>query len=246
MSYLQRLNTFIQEKLSTRVNDRIAKLEEILNSMALDYTSLDAARIFNGQTVRRAIVDRIISTFPFDVCVETGTFLGFTTSYLARHFPRVYSVELNPLYSNVARKNLQVFANVEIINDDSVAALKALLPEIGDRSCFVYLDAHWEDHLPLAEELELLSAVEHAIIVIDDFQNKADSGYSYDNYGKGKALDYATFSPVFRKLKYAVFEPNVAAVSETGYKRGYVICTTHQQSGDTLQRFPQLARVAVA
>ena len=56
MSYLQRLNTFVQEKLSTRVNDRIAKVEEILNSMALDYTSLDAARIFNGQTVRRAIV----------------------------------------------------------------------------------------------------------------------------------------------------------------------------------------------
>ena len=243
MTYLQRFNTFVQNKLSTRVNDRINKVEEILNSMALDYTRLDFSKIFNGQAARRAIVDRLVSTLRFDLCIETGTFLGFTTSYFARNFPHVYSIEVNPLYCNVARKNLQVFENVELINGDSVAALKTLVPQIGDRRCFVYLDAHWEDHLPLIEELELLATVGHTLIVVDDFQNRGDAGYRYDNYGKGKALDYATFSPVFHKLNYSVFEPNIAASLETGYKRGYVICTTNAQFADMLDRLTDLTRV---
>ena len=52
-----------------------------------------------------------------------------------------------------------------------------------------YLDAHWNDHLPLREEVEL--ALKHfakAVLIIDDFAVPDDPGYAFDDYGPGKAL----------------------------------------------------------
>ena len=57
-----------------------------------------------------------------------------------------------------------------------------------EQTLFIYLDAHWEEDLPLAEELAVIArATTRCIVMIDDFQVPGD-GYAYDNYGPGKAL----------------------------------------------------------
>ena len=57
------------------------------------------------------------------------------------------------------------------------------------RSYFVYLDAHWAEELPLAEELCIVaSAWTRCVVMVDDFQVPGDSGYAYDDYGPGLAL----------------------------------------------------------
>ncbi len=54
---------------------------------------------------------------------------------------------------------------------------------------FIYLDAHWEDDLPLAEELRIIAgAWRSAVVMIDDFQVSDDDGYGFDDFGPGKAL----------------------------------------------------------
>jgi hypothetical protein len=65
------------------------------------------------------------------------------------------------------------------------------------RTILFYLDAHWNDDLPLEEELELIFSVHpHAVVMIDDFQVPDDPGYQFDEYGPGKALTPALITPV--------------------------------------------------
>ena len=90
------------------------------------------------------------------------------------------------------------------------------------RRTLFYLDAHWEEHLPLRNELELISRKFNLwIAVIDDFNVPGDDGYGFDNYGAGQILnmDY------IRQCKInnaAIFFPNVSSKWETGAKRGSV------------------------
>ena len=56
-----------------------------------------------------------------------------------------------------------------------------------------YLDAHWEDRLPLREEAELaVGSFSKAVLMIDDFEVPGDPSYAFDDYGPGKrlCLDY--------------------------------------------------------
>jgi hypothetical protein len=54
---------------------------------------------------------------------------------------------------------------------------------------FFHLDAHWEGDLPLQEEIEIiLGRFPNFLIMIDDFRVPGDSGYGFDDYGRGKML----------------------------------------------------------
>ena len=56
---------------------------------------------------------------------------------------------------------------------------------------FFYLDAHWEDDLPLLEEIEVIfSHRDRATIMIDDFCVPG-TDYGFDDYGAGKTLNLA-------------------------------------------------------
>src|SRR5687768_2577991 len=48
---------------------------------------------FNGQRERRRAVERLRDEFDPDACIETGTFLGHTTRYLAGWGKPVYSID---------------------------------------------------------------------------------------------------------------------------------------------------------
>ena len=85
-------------------------------------------------------------------------------------------------------------------------------------------DAHWNDDLPLAEELEIVfSHNSNAVVMVDDFRVPGDSGYGYDDYGPSKSLQQSYISPVLEAHNLAALYPTLPSEDETGLKRGCVV-----------------------
>jgi hypothetical protein len=180
----------------------------------------------NGQRARKKIFSDIGSTFRFDAVIETGTWMGDTTGYLATTMRApVHSCELHVVPHAVAKMRLANLPDVHLARSDSREFLRELTTTLpGDRLCLFYLDAHWHSDLPLAEELRIISAHwRDYVIVVDDFRVPGDDGYRYDSYGRGKVLSVADFGDVFARHNLMPFFPAATSAEESGYKRGCVV-----------------------
>jgi len=112
------------------------------------------------------------------VAVETGTLLGNTTDFLARHCNRVVTIELSPELVTQARRRFASAPSVEIVQGDSGAVLAGVLASVDEPALF-WLDGHYSANgtargavdCPLLAELETISARPHAlasVVAIDD------------------------------------------------------------------------------
>jgi hypothetical protein len=197
----------------------------------LDYWRKDH-RIFypfgfamNGQTSRLEATRQIIHALKIENIVETGTFRGTTTEWFAQFGIPVDTVEVYERNFIFSKERLAKLANVRTTLDSSVSFLTKRAPSSA-RHLF-YLDAHWENYLPLRDELRLISdRYPNAIVLIDDFQVPGDDGYGYDNYGVDNALtlEYVAHSNL---PPFSIFLPATPAREETGFKRGWVVLTTN-------------------
>jgi len=180
----------------------------------------------NRQRARKKIFADLADTFRFDAVIETGTWTGDTTGYLAITLGvPVYSCELHKVPYTIAKKRLAHLSNVEVRLNDSRAFLRDLASKIDSTSkCLFYLDAHWHADLTLAEELSIIAGAwrEYAVVV-DDFRVPGDNGYAYDSYGRGKTLSIEDFGAEFAKHGLAAFFPAASSAEETGFKRGCVV-----------------------
>jgi hypothetical protein len=155
------------------------------------------ARPMNSQSARCARAKQIIEHCKIARIIETGTFFGTTTEFFAAFGLPVVTVEINPGLAARSRERLTTFKNVELRGTDSISAMQELVHDRSDHSAptLFYLDAHWEKHLPLREEVVL--AVSHfpkAVLMIDDFKVPDDPGYGFDDYGPGKRARYRLFA----------------------------------------------------
>jgi len=190
----------------------------------------------NGQTARLEAVRQIIYTAEIARIIETGTFRGTTTEWFAQFGLPVETVETDERFFSFSKARLSKFSNVELHLDSSVSFLANRLTHanMSDRVLF-YLDAHWENNLPLRDELRIIFA-KHAnsVILIDDFNVLDDAGYAYDNYGPDKALtlDYIERSnlPV-----YHAFYPATPSKQETGMKSGWIVLTPDPDIAERLR-----------
>lgn len=108
--------------------------------------------------------------------VETGTYRGDTAAWAAGHFPRVVTIELSADYFAAARARFQAQPKVTVLQGDSGAALREIVPG-RDRQALFWLDAHWsgldtagrERECPLLEELAIINQAEttHSVLVDD-------------------------------------------------------------------------------
>jgi hypothetical protein len=105
------------------------------------------------------------NAIPNGTWVETGTFLGETTSFLAAHSTQVYSLEpAVKLYDRAVRKFANK-SNVKIINGPSETIFPSLLPNLHGAVNF-WLDGHYsagntyqgEKDTPIIEELLQIEA----------------------------------------------------------------------------------------
>jgi len=183
---------------------------------------------FNGQPNRVRIFRSIVAAVHPAAIVETGTYLGTTTEFMARTGVPVYTVESQPRNYGFARARLRRTSNISIRFGDSRAALRSFfggpLASKVDKTIFAYLDAHWYHDLPLAEEIDIIfSFCRGAVVMIDDFQVPGDPGYAYDDFGEGKALTPAYIEAAVDKHGLRAFYPSQPSFEEGGPRRGCVV-----------------------
>jgi hypothetical protein len=200
---------------------------------------------FNGQTARRALFHDIIIHSRPRAIVETGTYLGTTTDFLADTGLPIYSIETDPRNYGFALARLWRRRNVTLLHGDSRETLYKLingpLLALTSSSLFFYLDAHWSDDLPLAEELELVfGRCPAAVVMIDDFQVPFDAGYGYDDYGGGKALVPRYIAPAALVHGLQAFYPSTSSADESGARRGCVVLAKHSALTLGLSALPLL------
>jgi predicted O-methyltransferase YrrM len=75
---------------------------------------------FNGQDGRSRLFLQLIETLSPTALVETGTYRGTTTTFMARHFSgRIFTCEVDPRWFLTAKSTLAGFPQIDIRNEDS-------------------------------------------------------------------------------------------------------------------------------
>lgn len=138
------------------------------------------------------LVARIQQNTGIRYAVETGTFLGGSTTVLARAFARVWSIEPSREYLEGARQAL-IRAGcadaVRLVHGESIACLGKVLRCVDGPALF-WLDGHWSPWMPidsrpqcpLLHELATIADWPHAstsVLLIDDmsvFREQSDDG----------------------------------------------------------------------
>jgi predicted O-methyltransferase YrrM len=135
---------------------------------------------FNGQEGRLAIIQELLEAVVPAAVVETGTYRGISTHWLAQHFAGpIWSCEAEDLYFLQAERRLKGCRSVFLELSDSRPFLKRLVLTLTpDHPTFFYLDAHWKQDLPLRDELAIIFASQpKAVVMVDDFRIPQDAGY---------------------------------------------------------------------
>lgn len=200
----------------------------------------------NGMTSRLEAVRQIIFALKIERIVETGTFRGTTAEWFAQFGIPFETVEIVERYYEFSKHRLKPFANANIALASSVPYLweriekGAIAPDA--RQLF-YLDSHWEKHLPLREELELIfNHYTNAVVVIDDFQVEGDDGYGFDSYSPQEQLTLEYVSRVKLPRPLSVFYPATRSSEESGARRGWIVLTDSDALSADLDRIVLLRR----
>jgi hypothetical protein len=118
---------------------------------------------------------RLKDRFGLSAFIETGTYLGKTSSWAADHFEHVWTVEAyRPLYEQAVEKFKG--QNINVIFGNSGEALRGIVQKLSGPSLF-WLDAHYSGggtagesyECPLLEEIAAIDASTHEhFVLIDD------------------------------------------------------------------------------
>jgi hypothetical protein len=202
---------------------------------------------FNGQLARARLFQDLIALLPAAAIVETGTFLGATTDFMARTGLPVFTVDGNARCYGFARSRFWRRRNVNVHLGDSREVIRSLfggaLCAYKDRTIFFYLDAHWNDDLPLVEEIDLaFSLCPAAVAMIDDFAVPGDPGYLFDDYGPGKTLNAGYIARAVAAHELTAYYPSTPSAEENGVRRGCVVLCRDDMHGKALSSFLLLRR----
>jgi hypothetical protein len=129
-------------------------------------------------------------SIPNATWIETGTYLGDTTSQLAMIAKKVISIEPQAELSVFASTRLRRKKNVEVINATSESCIAKVLEGVSGSTCF-WLDGHYSGDVtfkgtevsPISAELSAISGYlkrNKVVVLIDDFRlfvNSEATGY---------------------------------------------------------------------
>lgn len=180
---LETVKKILNKLENTRSLREIPRLVELYRFLQI-YLPDQGHHGFHSDRIFQSLIEEIISCLPITSFVETGTYLGDSTVYVASRWSNlsIFTCEVNSDFFNKSKRRLKKFRNVEISQTSSPEYLKELLKNnrLGELPLF-FLDAHWYDYWPLEDEINLISLFcPNAIIIIDDFEVPSRPDFRYD------------------------------------------------------------------
>ncbi|TAN58436.1 hypothetical protein EPN15_00980 [Patescibacteria group bacterium] len=127
--------------------------------------------------IKRDIVREYAKKFNLNIFIETGTYLGEMIGAMRRIFKEIYSIELDPVLCDRAKKKFAKSRHINIYCGDSGIVLPQILSK-QTTPCLFWLDAHYsagitakgELETPIIKELNQIldHPVKEHVILIDD------------------------------------------------------------------------------
>jgi hypothetical protein len=202
---------------------------------------------FNGQARRFTTIAAIARSFKPTIGIETGTFLGSSTPYLASLISgEMFTIEIEPKSAKLARERFvknHPKSKITLREGDSVLEMKNILKGINPQSerIVAYLDAHWYDAIPTTSEINaLIDWGGPWIAIIDDFKVPSDENYKYDVYGDVEISQ--SILPNVQNL--CLYVPSTPAYLETGRRKGTgYVCKTSEE--EFLSDLPELTKLTL-
>lgn len=179
---------------------------------------------FCGDTCLQETFSQLVREHKPDLILETGTYLGDTTVFLASFGIPVLTVEINPDFRTAALAKFKEFPNITSMLGDSASVLLEKFDEIQDKKIVAFIDAHWQQDKAAERELTLLSRLTNkpVLLVHDFYVPGTDFGYdSHDGHRYDLESFSAYFDFIYGKGKWS-HRYNTQA---SGLKRGVVIVT---------------------
>jgi hypothetical protein len=180
---------------------------------------------FGGDGYIELELRRLVAKWEVGTIVETGTWRGDSTLALASMGAAVVTIEQDA-GTWAATKELDRLGNVLRILGDSAEVLEwfeSHVPRFGRRILF-YLDAHWESHSPLLEELGAIGRADFRqspVIAIHDFFNPGHPEYGFDTWDIGP-YRLELIEPVLGKIYGAGGWTHWFNQEAAGLKRGII------------------------
>lgn len=125
--------------------------------------------------------------------IETGTYLGATTEFLAAAGGRVITIEPEPKLFNAAVERLRGFPNVTVLNGTSESCLPEAIASVNGNIAF-WLDGHYSEGItfqgvrdtPIIFELDAISSnisrLGKVSVLVDDVRCFRTRHSGYANY----------------------------------------------------------------
>ena len=127
---------------------------------------------------KQKVVSEYAERFPRPIFIETGTYTGHMVYAMLNMFEEVYSIELDQMLAEKARRLFAGYRRVHIVEGESSQVLPGILAGI-QRPCLFWLDAHYSGgstakgplDTPIVEELNCIlchDCADSHVLLIDD------------------------------------------------------------------------------
>jgi hypothetical protein len=186
--------------------------------------------VMNSDPNRLQIVDAVATRTACRTAIETGTFLGETTRWLGERFDRVFTIEAQGGFANIAKLRLENNPKITVIRGNTAIEFPELMKKTNG-PFFAYLDAHWGHDNPLCAELAALEKITNYVCMIDDFAVEG-TDFGFDQY-YGTRIDINLVARCAPWIK-SIFVPNYSPQDAGKYQRGYCVFAVGQ-SGQFLE-----------
>ena len=158
-----------------------------------------------------------------EIFIETGTYYGHTSEYVARSFKdlHVHSCEPKPEHFIEAKKKLAPFVKqVTLYQTTSLEFLRKLIqqdPTIVEKDTVFWLDAHSFGYdWPLPDEINFITKnFTKAYVFIDDFKNPGNPLFQHDKTANYECAWETIYEYLHKSKNYTLYFPDYTEKTST-------------------------------